>query len=182
MKRSDNNQEAWYLTLSGGLNSRPNNLILRCVSLQLHPPPPIFTFTRMAHWQFSLAAFLCRQPAGSKPTLQMSLEAERQDLVNIPSGLVNYALPVIRGTRGDRRHYRWEFELEITYKLHKGENISLYSSVRQSEGFIENKALYILYNSMIVPYLTHGVEVWASAYRTYSFNCHCTKKSHQNHQ
>ena len=33
---------------------------------------------------------------------------------------------------------------------------------------LDNEALYILYNSMIVPYLTYCVEVWGNACKTYT--------------
>lgn len=58
--------------------------------------------------------------------------------------------------------------MEIIYTLYKGKISKAIALLYKVKDSLDNKALYILYNTMIVPYLTYCIEVWGNACKTYT--------------
>jgi len=56
--------------------------------------------------------------------------------------------------------------LEIPHNLHQSKIAKTLAILSKIKYILDSKALKILYQSLIVPYMTYCVEVWGNTYKT----------------
>uniref|UniRef100_A0A1A8GC74 Helentron 4 helitron-like transposon replicase/helicase/endonuclease n=1 Tax=Nothobranchius korthausae TaxID=1143690 RepID=A0A1A8GC74_9TELE len=48
--------------------------------------------------------------------------------------------------------------------------------LHRAKGLLDNKSLYLLYNSLIIPYLNYCIEIWGTTYKTYTNSIYILQK------
>uniref|UniRef100_A0A8C6LUY9 Reverse transcriptase domain-containing protein n=1 Tax=Nothobranchius furzeri TaxID=105023 RepID=A0A8C6LUY9_NOTFU len=69
---------------------------------------------------------------------------------------------------------------KLSWKLHinsvKTKISKTIALLHRAKGLLDNNSLYLLYNSLIVPYLNYCIEIWGTTYKTYTNSIYILQK------